>query len=79
MGISPSLHLELRRWRGKIIARQNRMSDWRQLLSHRRWPPPVVFLAALLVLWQLAVNRSSTHLLPGPIESVLGIDSFPFF
>jgi ABC-type nitrate/sulfonate/bicarbonate transport system permease component len=34
---------------------------------------PIVFLAALLVLWQLAVNWSSTHLLPGPIEAVRGI------
>jgi len=38
-----------------------------------RWLRPVAFIAVLVVLWQLAVSRSSTHLLPGPWETVGGI------
>jgi NitT/TauT family transport system permease protein len=34
---------------------------------------PIFFIAALLVLWQLAVNRSSMHLLPGPMEAAGGM------
>jgi NitT/TauT family transport system permease protein len=34
---------------------------------------PIAFLAVLLVLWQLAVSRSTTHLLPGPLEAIGGI------
>jgi NitT/TauT family transport system permease protein len=34
---------------------------------------PIAFVAALLILWQIGVNRSSTHLLPGPWEVVGGI------
>lgn len=34
---------------------------------------PIVLIAILLVLWQLAVSRSSTHLLPGPMEAMGGI------
>ncbi len=31
-----------------------------------------MFLAALLVLWQVGVSRSSTHLLPGPLQAAGG-------
>ena len=34
---------------------------------------PIVFIVALLVLWHFAVIRSSTHLLPGPMEALGGI------
>ncbi len=34
---------------------------------------PVAFIAVLLVLWQVAVNRSSVRLLPGPWETAKGI------
>ncbi len=34
---------------------------------------PIIFVLALLVLWQVAVNRSSTHLLPGPMGAVGGV------
>ena len=34
---------------------------------------PVAFIAILLALWQFAVNRSSLHLLPGPVEAAGGI------
>ena len=34
---------------------------------------PVAFIAALLVLWQIAVNRLPDQLLPGPMGVVRGI------
>jgi NitT/TauT family transport system permease protein len=34
---------------------------------------PIAFIAVLLVLWQIAVNRAAVHLLPGPWEVVGGI------
>src|ERR1700733_6158917 len=34
---------------------------------------PIAFIAVLLVLWQIAAGRNSTHLLPGPIETAGGI------
>jgi NitT/TauT family transport system permease protein len=34
---------------------------------------PIAFVAMLLVLWQFAVSRSATHLLPGPWETAGGI------
>jgi NitT/TauT family transport system permease protein len=34
---------------------------------------PVIFILFLIGLWQIAVMRSSTHLLPGPWAVVLGI------
>src|SRR5580704_8319132 len=37
------------------------------------WLPPLAFIALLLILWQFAVSRSSTHLLPGPWETLGGI------
>jgi NitT/TauT family transport system permease protein len=37
------------------------------------WLRPIAFVALLLVLWQVAANRNSTHLLPGPWETVGGI------
>ena len=37
------------------------------------WLRPIAFVAMLLVLWQFAVSRSSTHLLPGPWETVGGV------
>ncbi len=32
-----------------------------------------MFLAALLLLWQVAVSRSSTHLMPGPLGALAGV------
>ena len=37
------------------------------------WLRPIAFLGVLLVLWQIAVSRSSNHLLPGPWETVGGV------
>jgi NitT/TauT family transport system permease protein len=37
------------------------------------WLRPTAFIALLLVLWQFAVSRSSTHLLPGPWETLGGV------
>jgi NitT/TauT family transport system permease protein len=37
------------------------------------WVRPTAFIALLLVAWQFAVSRSSTHLLPGPWETLGGI------
>jgi NitT/TauT family transport system permease protein len=34
---------------------------------------PIAFIAVLLVLWQIAVNRATVHLLPGPWDVVGGI------
>jgi NitT/TauT family transport system permease protein len=34
---------------------------------------PFAFIAVLLAVWQFAVNRNSTHLLPGPWEALGGI------
>jgi NitT/TauT family transport system permease protein len=34
---------------------------------------PVAFVAILLAVWQFAVNRSSLHLLPGPLEAAGGV------
>ena len=34
---------------------------------------PIAFIAVLLILWQIAADRNSTHLLPGPIETAGGI------
>jgi NitT/TauT family transport system permease protein len=34
---------------------------------------PILFIAVLLVVWQIAISRSSVHLLPGPWEVVGGI------
>ena len=34
---------------------------------------PIPFIAALLILWQFAVSRSPSHLLPGPWETAGGI------
>ena len=34
---------------------------------------PVAFIAVLLAAWQIAVSRSSVHILPGPWEVVGGI------
>jgi NitT/TauT family transport system permease protein len=34
---------------------------------------PIAFIAVLLVLWQIAVNRATVHHLPGPWEVVGGI------
>jgi NitT/TauT family transport system permease protein len=34
---------------------------------------PIAFIAVLLVLWQIAVNRAAVHLLPGPWGVVGGI------
>src|SRR5271156_21801 len=34
---------------------------------------PLVFIAALLVIWEIAARRQSVHLLPGPWAVVLGI------
>lgn len=34
---------------------------------------PIAFMAVLLVLWQIAVKRDPSHLLPGPIETAAGI------
>ncbi|HUB80941.1 MAG TPA: ABC transporter permease [Bryobacteraceae bacterium] len=44
-------------------------------MPHRRigWVRPIAFAAFLLVLWQIATARSSTHLLPGPWETAGGI------
>ncbi|HEX3743608.1 MAG TPA: ABC transporter permease [Bryobacteraceae bacterium] len=44
-------------------------------MPYRRigWVRPTAFVALLLVLWQFAVSRSSTHLLPGPWETLGGI------
>ena len=39
----------------------------------RLWVRPILFLGLLLVLWQVAVSRSSTNLLPGPWETVGGV------
>ncbi len=39
----------------------------------RLWLRPILFLGLLLVLWQVAVSRSSTKLLPGPWETVGGV------
>jgi NitT/TauT family transport system permease protein len=44
-------------------------AEWNLLVRLR----PIAFIAALLVLWQFAVSRSSTHLLPGPWETLGGI------
>jgi NitT/TauT family transport system permease protein len=37
------------------------------------WLRPIAFVAMLLVLWQVAVSRSATHLLPGPWETAGGV------
>ncbi len=37
------------------------------------WLRPLLFIAALLILWQVAVSRSSTQLLPGPWSVVKGL------
>ncbi len=37
------------------------------------WLRPVVFIAILLIAWQIAVNRSPVHLLPGPWAVAGGI------
>jgi NitT/TauT family transport system permease protein len=37
------------------------------------WLGPIGFIGLLLVLWQFAVAHSSTHLLPGPWETVGGV------
>ena len=44
-------------------------------MPHRRigWVRPIAFAALLLILWQIAAARSSTHLLPGPWETLGGI------
>lgn len=34
---------------------------------------PIAFLAVLLILWQIAIGREPTHLLPGPLQVVGGI------
>jgi NitT/TauT family transport system permease protein len=34
---------------------------------------PVVFIASLLVIWQIAISRQAVHLLPGPWEVARGI------
>lgn len=34
---------------------------------------PAAFIAVLLIIWQIAANRSSVHLLPGPLETAGGI------
>jgi len=34
---------------------------------------PIAFLAVLLVIWQIAANRSAVHILPGPWEVAGGI------
>ena len=37
------------------------------------WLRPVVFIAVLLLIWQIAVFRHPVHILPGPIEVLGGI------
>ncbi|HJY08214.1 MAG TPA: ABC transporter permease, partial [Bryobacteraceae bacterium] len=37
------------------------------------WLRPVAFIAVLLTIWQIAINRHSVHLLPSPVEVVGGI------
>jgi NitT/TauT family transport system permease protein len=34
---------------------------------------PVIFIIFLLIIWQIAVNRSPVHLLPGPLQALGGI------
>ena len=34
---------------------------------------PVAFITVLLIIWQIGANRSSVHLLPGPLEVMGGI------
>ncbi len=34
---------------------------------------PLVFIAILLVIWEIAARRQSAHLLPGPIGTLGGI------
>jgi NitT/TauT family transport system permease protein len=37
------------------------------------WVRPLAFIAVLLVAWQVAANRQSFHILPGPLAVVKGI------
>src|ERR1035438_732400 len=37
------------------------------------WVRPIAFVVLLLAAWQFAVSRSSTHLLPGPWETLGGV------
>jgi NitT/TauT family transport system permease protein len=34
---------------------------------------PIAFIILLLIAWQIAVNRSTVHLLPGPLQALGGI------
>jgi NitT/TauT family transport system permease protein len=42
-------------------------------LNRLVWLRPVVFIAVLLLIWQIAVFRHPVHILPGPIEVLGGI------
>jgi NitT/TauT family transport system permease protein len=48
--------------------------DWRmRKMNPRARLYPVVFIAALLIIWEIAARRQSVHLLPGPWGAVGGV------
>jgi len=50
--------------------RGNRPKGLRLLLTKLR---PLVFIAVLLLLWQIAAGRQTVHVLPSPLETLAGI------
>jgi NitT/TauT family transport system permease protein len=42
-------------------------------MNLRAWVRPSLFIAILLLIWEIAARRQATHLLPGPWETASGI------